>query len=228
MTAPGIGTLRETSLHAGLKAWYAQPGDALEARVEGYVVDVLRGETVIEIQTHHFAAIRRKLLRLVEQRPVQLVYPIAQERWIVRVARPDGPPLSRRKSPRRGHPVHFFNELVSFPELLAHPNFTIEVLLVGEEEVRCPARRSRGRWRRDWRVCDRRLLRVVDRMTVTCPADCLAFVPLALAQPFTSRQLAEALGQPVDLGQKMTYCLRRMGTLTAVGREGRATTYGCG
>ena len=39
----GIGTLQESQLHAALKAWYSGPGDRLETRLDGYVVDILRG-----------------------------------------------------------------------------------------------------------------------------------------------------------------------------------------
>jgi hypothetical protein len=223
----GIGTLRETGLHAALKAWYAQPGDQVEAALGGYVVDLLRGETVIEIQTHGFAAIKRKLLRLTETNPVRLVHPIALERWIVRLAKDGKTQTARRKSPRRGNPAQVFAELVSFPELVAHPNFSLEVVLVREEEVRC-ACPPRGRWRRDWRVCDRRLVDVVRTLLLASPADCLALLPPGLAQPFTCRDLAHALGQSTDLSQKMTYCLRRLGAVAAVGRQGRAPTYACG
>jgi hypothetical protein len=222
----GIGTLRETGLHSALKAWYAQPGDQVEAALEGYVVDILRGEAVIEVQTHSFASIRRKLFQLAQRRPVRLVHPIALERWIVRVARDGLTQNSRRKSPHRGHPAQVFAELVSFPELLAHPNFSLEVVLVREEEVRCPCR-PRGRWRRDWRVCDRRLLAVAGTLLLAGPADCLALLPPGLAQPFTCRDLALALGQSTDLSQKMAYCLRRLGAVTAVGRRGRAPIYAC-
>src|SRR6185369_4560035 len=126
----GIGTLRETGLHAGLKAWYAGPGDLIETTVDGYVVDLLRGDTAIEIQTGHFSAIEPKLLALLNKRPVRLVHPIAAERWLVTVGPKGRPPVSRRKSPRRGCAAQVFTQLVSFPELLCHPNFSLEVLLV--------------------------------------------------------------------------------------------------
>ncbi|MBM2850413.1 MAG: hypothetical protein HW418_3355 [Anaerolineales bacterium] len=71
-----IGTLRETSLHAALKAWYAQPGDEMEASVEGYQIDLRRGAQLIEIQTRNFAALKRKLTQLVERHPVRLVGPL--------------------------------------------------------------------------------------------------------------------------------------------------------
>ena len=220
----GIGTLRETELHAALKRLYAEPGDSLEARVDGYVVDLLRGETAIEFQTHNFHAIRPKLQRLVERRPVRLVHPVALERWIVK-QKEDGQAIhGRRKSPRRGHAAHLFLELVSLPGLLAHPNFSLELLLIREEEVRCPqAPRRRGRWRpKDWAVVGRRLLEVVDRRLLTCPNDCVGFLPADLAQPFTNRELAQALGQPAYVAEKMTYCLRQMGVVADIGRRGRA------
>ncbi len=222
-----IGTLRETELHAALKAWYTQPGDQLEAKVDGYVVDILRGEAVIEIQTHNFGALRRKLERLAASRPVRLVHPIALERWIVRLG-PDGQtPAGRRKSPRRGCQADVFRELVRLPALMAHPNFSLEVVLTREEELRCrqtPVRRRR--WRpKEWRVCGRRLLEVVDRLVLTGPADCLAFLPAGLAEPFTNQDLAGALAQPVYIVQKITYCLRQMGAVRVVGKRGRAIEY---
>ena len=97
----GIGSLRETSLHASLKSWWAHPGDLLEAKVDGYVVDLLRGETVIEIQTGHFSAIRPKLHALLACRPVCLVHPIAVERWIVRLDADCQTPLGRRNLSER-------------------------------------------------------------------------------------------------------------------------------
>ncbi len=225
----GIGTLRETELHAALKALYTEPGDRLEARVDGYVIDLLRGETAIEFQTHNFHAIRPKLLRLVERRPVRLVHPVALERWIVRQDAAGGAVLGRRKSPRRGHAAHLFLELVSLPALLAHPNFELELLLIREEELRCPqAPKRRGRWRpKDWAVVGRRLLEVVERRRLVSPADCLAFLPPDLPQPFTNRELARALGQPAYVAEKMTYCLRQLGVLSEVGRRGRAMELQC-
>lgn len=218
----GIGTLRETALHAALKTWYAQPSDLSEVKVDGYVVDLLRGHEVIEIQTHNFAALKPKLRRLLERQQVRLVHPIAAERWIVRLAVDGHTVAGRRKSPRRGHWLHVYQELVSLPDLLAHPSFTLEVLLIQEEEVRCPAPRSRRRWRRDWRVCDRRLLAVLDRRVLAQPADCLAWLPAGLPQPFTNQDLARAAQQPRFLAEKITYCLRRMGVAQVAGRRGRS------
>lgn len=50
---PGIGRLNEGPLHAALKRWCARPGDRLEAVVDGYVIDIVRADLLLEIQTGH-------------------------------------------------------------------------------------------------------------------------------------------------------------------------------
>ncbi len=224
-----IGTLQEKSLHAALKQWYAQPSDQIEVKVDGYVIDIVRDELLIEIQTRNLSALKPKLTRLVEQHPLRLVHPIAQEKWIRRVAVDGTTQLSRRKSSKRGCFEHIFDELVSFPQLIAHPNFSLEVVLIQEEEIqRAESGNARRRWRwrhRGWTIHDRQLLKIVEQRVLTSPADFASFLPATLDKTFTAQDLASASGQPVYLAQKMTYCLRRMGTIEAVGKRGRAILY---
>jgi len=47
-------------------------------------MDIVREAGLIEIQTRNLAALRRKLHALLQHHPVRLMYPIAQEKWIVR------------------------------------------------------------------------------------------------------------------------------------------------
>ncbi|HKB37391.1 MAG TPA: hypothetical protein VKD72_13150, partial [Gemmataceae bacterium] len=200
-----IGTLRETSLHAALKQWYARPGDEVEAGVDGYVVDLRRGDTLIEIQTRNFAAIRRKLQALVERHPVRLLHAIASEKVIVRMPPTGAKPLSRRRSPKRGQSAQLFVELVSIPDLIGHPNFSLEVLMTRQEEILRPG--GGGSWRRrGWRVDDRRLVEVLGHTAFESPGDFKRFLPPALSEPFTSQDVAGATGLPLYLVQKMTYC----------------------
>jgi hypothetical protein len=216
--------VQETSLHAALKAWYAQPGDLLETPVDGYVVDIVRGDLLIEIQTRNFSALKAKLDRLLADHPVRLVYPLAHERWILRVAADGQTVLARRKSPRRGGLEHLFTELVRLPNLVAHPNFTLEVLFIQEEQIW--RNDGRGSWRRKhWSIADRRLLGVLESRQLATPQDFLDLLPPGLPQPFTSAELAQALGRPSHLAHKMVYCLRAMGVIETVGKRGRAWLY---
>lgn len=80
---PGIGLLNEKPLHAALKKWYAQPGDRFEVAVDGFVIDLVRDDLLLEIQTRNFAAMKSKLQRLTSAHRVRVIYPIAHEKWIV-------------------------------------------------------------------------------------------------------------------------------------------------
>ncbi len=220
MSSTHIGALAETSLHADLKVWYAQVGDLLEAPIAGFVIDIVRGERLIEIQTGNFAAIRRKLQRLLDLHPITLIHPIARERWIVRQTAA-GETLARRKSPARGRVEDIFWELVRIPGLLAHPNLTLEVLLIQEEQIWRDD--GQGSWRRKhWSIYDRRLLGVLEWATFAVPTDLLVLLPSDLPQPFTNQDLATALSCRPALAQKMTYCLRQLGVVEQVGKRGNS------
>jgi hypothetical protein len=219
-----IGLLNEKPLHAALKEWYARPGDQLEVSVAGFVIDVVQDGLLVEIQTGNFASMKSKLIELTRAHAVRLVYPIAQEKWIVKLAKDGRVPTSRRKSPSRGKVEDVFWELVSFPELLVSPNFSLEVLLIQEEEVRQWEGKRRW-WRRGWVTEERRLLDVVQRRLFETPTDVSALLPQGLSEPFATKDLADAMNGRQALAQKMAYCLRKMGVIEQVGKRGRANLY---
>lgn len=216
--------MSEKPLHAALKEWYAGPEDQLEVSVDGFIIDILQGDLLVEIQTRSFSAIKNKLAALTGSHPVRLVYPIAVEKWLVKLAKDGRAQPTRRKSPKRGAVEHLFAELVSFPGLLAHPNFSLEVLLIQEEEVRRHDIRRAWR-RRGWVTQERRLLAVVGRHLFETPADLAALLPPALVEPFTTADLAAALSIRRRLAQQMAYCLREMGVLRPEGKRGSAILY---
>lgn len=219
-----INTLNEKALHAELKGWYARPGDRLEQCVDGFIVDILQGELLVEIQTRSFSSIRRKLTRLAVRHRVRLVYPIARDKWIINEAADGQSRARRRKSPLRGRLEHLFKELVSIPTLLAHENFSLEVLLIQEEETRRP--NARPGWRRKpWLTHERRLLGVLERRLFTSPAELGLLLPCTLAPAFSTADLAAALSVPRRLAQQMAYCLRELGTIEAAGKSGNAVLY---
>lgn len=224
---PGIGTLRERSLHAALKEFYAEPGDRVEEKISGYWVDICRrGESseVVEIQTGSFSSLKRKLEALLPDRPVRVVHPVAVEKWITKVAKDGTTFLSRRKSPKRGSLYDLFDELVSFPHLVKDPNFCVEVVLVREEELRCED--GKGSWRRKGTsIRDHVLLDVASREVFREAADFLRLLPQGWTGPGTNKELSQALKQPRFRIARMTYCLLRMGLLRLSGKRGNSLLY---
>jgi hypothetical protein len=221
----------ESSLHASLKQHYACDDARVEQVVDGYRIDVVRPANLrespepllIEVQTRSFSAIRPKLCALLATHRVRLVYPIACEKWIVKVT-PDGSPISRKRSPKHGCLPHLFDELISFPALMAHPNLTLDVVLTREEEIRCNDGKG-SRRRGGWSVLDRRLMEVIETTTFAQPADFLKLLPTGLPAPFTARDLASAMQRSVPFARRAAYCLRKMGALHVIGKRRRAWLY---
>lgn len=219
----GIGTLGERSLHAALKRLYAEPGDAIEAKLGRYHIDIRRGDELIEIQTGSFASIRAKLAALLPAHRVVLVHPVAAEKWIVRHDR-RGRLLTRRRSPRRADLIDVFDEAVFITAALGHPHLRLDVVLTREEEVQRAD--GRGSWRRRGHsIRDRRLIEIVEIVRLARRDSWAALLPATLAEPFTNADLAAALRRPRRLAERMTYVLARLGVLALDGRRGRARLY---
>ncbi len=217
-----IGSLNETPLHAELKRRLAPPGSRFEVDVDGYVVDAVADGLLIEVQTRNVAAMRQKLGALLPEHRLRLVLPVAEAKWIVRCL-PDGG-HTRRRSPKRGRVEDAFRELVSIPDLLAHPNFEVEVALTEQEEFR---RHEPGKaWRRHgWVVVGRSLLAVRERTSLRQPEDLMAFLPPGLPDAFTTGDLAAHASLPRRTAQQATYCLRNLRLLDIVGKRGNAVLY---
>lgn len=211
---------RESSLHSAIKEWYSLDGDKLEAKVGDFIVDIVRGDLLIEVQTANFSAIKPKLLSLLDGHKVRLVYPIAKEKWIVHKSPVTGETLGRRKSPKRGRLTDLFRELVRMPDLFSNGNFSIEVLMVEVEEIWRDD--GRGSWRRRGAsIEDRKLVRVFERKIFEKQMDFLSVLPKVLPDPFSNRDLAEILGMPVGHSRKMTYSLRKIGVIKHVSKRGK-------
>ena len=223
MVTTTIGSLNEKPLHAALKEWYRRDGDEVEAPIEGFVVDLVRDGLLIEIQTRGFSSMRRKLDRLLDSYPIRVVHPIAARKWIVKLDG-DGREVSRRRSPKRGIAADVCTELVSFPSLLSHPNFTLEIVLIEEDEVRRPDA-NRG-WRRSGFVIEeRRLVDVLETVALGSPRELIGLLPEGLPDQFTTSDLAHGLGRSRHVGQQVAYCLRLAEAIETVRRDKRGVHY---
>lgn len=213
----------ESALHASLKSWYAQSGDQVEVPVDGYYIDLVRGDLLIEIQTGNFSGIRKKLLNLLPLYQVRLVYPLPQVRYIRRISS-DGLVLSYRKSPLKGRWENLFNEFIYLADLICDEHFSFEALMITEEIEWVDD--GRGSWRRKgWSIQGRRLLGVMDQRIFNNSSEFLAFLPGDLPRPFTVKELSYHAKIRRRLAGKIAYSLRKMFAIQVVGREGNAYRY---
>lgn len=216
-TPPSFTTSNESNLHAAIKDWYAVPGDLFEEKVDGSVIDLVRDGVLIEIQTKNFYAIRKKLVRLLKNHRVRLVHPISKEKWISRFT-PGASLISRRRSSRPGKLIDIFDELVRIPDLVGDENFSLDVLMIRDEEVRCDD--GKGSWRRKGvSVTDRVLLEVCERHEFRCARDFLSFIPESVLPRFTNRSLAQAHRVPAFKARRATYCMKKMGLIEVIDKN---------
>ena len=215
--------MNESSLHSAIKEWYSLPRDKFEVKISQYVADIVRGDLIVEIQTMNFSAIRNKLENLVQKHKVRLVYPIAERKSIVHIDK-SGEVVSRRKSPSKGKLTDLFRELVRVPELIKEVNFSLEVLLIDEEEIRIDD--GRGNWRRRGvSIKDRTLIGVNTRILFENSIDFLKLLPEELHETFTNKELASSKKISVRTAQQITYCFRRSGMIRVIEKRGKELVF---
>jgi hypothetical protein len=154
----------------------------------------------------------RKLDHLLTEYRILLVHPIAVETVL------DRPGSKPRKSPKKSSVYTLFEELVSIPTLLDHPNLQLEVALVSVTKVQMhdpKARRGRG----GFRTTDRVLREVRSRERFNTSADLMRLVPDDLPEVFTTADLATNAGISRDTAQQMAYCFRPLGLFVEQGRS---------
>jgi hypothetical protein len=214
----------ETSLHRALKNRYGTgSGGRTEVGVKGFRVDAMdEAGLLIEIQSGSLGPLQSKLRRLLPEHRVRVVKPVVIERRVVRRSRPDGPTLSARRSPKRGEIIDVFDDLMGVARILPDPNLVIEILAVVIEEVRLPRRRRPG-----YKIVDRRLVAILGRNRIECPADLWTLLPGIhdWTEPFTTADIARRLNRPLWFAQRVAYCLRLSGAAQTVGKSGNRRVY---
>ena len=219
----GIGSLNESPLHQALKALYATESSVQEVAIGAYVADVMHADQVIyEIQTSGFGRLRRKLRALLQFHKIVVVHPIVTTRYIHKLTDDADVVIRPRRSPKRGRTADLLEQLVSLPELLDHPNFEVEVVLVEIDEFRRMGRRRRGE---GWGVVQRRLRTVVGRERFRTPEDLFRLLVTGLAEPFSTAELATAMDASRGIAQKLAFCLRACGRIEPAGKRGNSILY---
>ncbi len=192
-------------------------------KISQYVADIVRGDLIVEIQTMNFSAIKKKLENLVQKHKVRLVYPIVERKCIIHIDK-SGEVVSRRKSSRKGNLTDLFRELIRVPELIKEDNFSLEVLLIDEEEIRIDD--GKGSWRRRGAsVKDRKLIGVNTRILFENSIDFLKLLPEELPETFTNKELANSKEVSVRTAQQITYCFRRSGMIRVIEKRGKELVF---
>lgn len=218
----------ETTLHRQFKALYSPCESQQEVTVDGYRIDAVAGKQLVEIQYGSLAAIRHKIRALLQNYDVLVVKPLAARKYLVNKTRRGGRVKSARYSPTRQNFYDLFEDLVHFVDVFPHDRLTLEAVLTEQEEHRLPAGYPLGgrRWRsKGYRVEDRTLRCIRDRLRLRTADDLLTLLPSGLPPRFTTADVAAKADISRWLAQKMAYCLRKTGAVQTAGKQGNALVY---
>lgn len=217
-----INTWNESLLHEELKGRYCQVNDTLEAPVGTSICDVLHEDgSVTEIQTAHLSKLKGKLVKLLDERKVRLVFPIA-ETTRIETRDENGMVKSARKSPKKGTIFQLFREITGIYCLLGNTNLEIEIVFADITELRIAD--GTGSWRRKGiRIDNRRLDKVNSTRNIKSPDSLLELLPPGIPNDFTTADLRKA-GVGIHAGHTV-WVLRKLGLIEKVGTKGRFYLY---
>lgn len=217
-----IGSLNEGALHKSLKELNAEDGDEIECQVEGYIVDIKKADRIVEIQTSNFHRIVPKIYNLMRKHSLHLVYPIAVRTTITKTL--ENGSVKQRKSPKQKTIYDVFAALVSAPKIISHPNFSLDVALIHEEQVRV-FDSTKGWRKRNWVIVERRLIEPLDTISFNDAHDLWLLFAEHLPTKFTSKDVSESVSISRRLAQQALYCLRRCDAIYTVGKKGNELIY---
>lgn len=222
--AKGIGTLKEKSIHAILKNFYAPYTIHQEIRIGGYVADIALGDEIIEIQTRNFNTMRKKLEAFLPEHEVTIVYPIAHTKWLSWINEETGEVTKKRKSPKTGTIYQIIPELYRIKPFLSHPHLHFIMPLMAVEEYRLLNGWSHDKKRGSTRH-DGMPTALIDEVYITKLVDYGIFLPQDLPKQFTTKDLQSIAKIPQRYAGTCLNLLYHLGLVERIGKKGNAYIY---
>ena len=131
-----VGTLSEKLVHRTLKYYFEPCEEYHEIDVLGSIVDVKRGDEIIEIQTRSFDRLKLKLEKLLPVYSVNVIYPVIVEKNVHWIDPESGERVSVRKSSKKGRATDVLAELYHIREHLSNSGFKLTLVLLSADEFR--------------------------------------------------------------------------------------------
>lgn len=220
----GIGTLKEKTVHAVLKNYYAPDEKMHEVPVGNYVADIYTGNAIMEIQNGNFYKIRTKLDAFLEKYPVTIVYPIPHNKWLIWIDEETGELSPKRKSPLTGNAYRAFPELYRIKSYLKNERLRFIFPLVDMEEYRLLNGWSKDRKKGSCRY-DRIPIALYDEVVIEKKEDYLQFLPKELPEKFTSQDLSKSAKISAKTAGMVMHILTYLKITEQIGKKGRAYLY---
>lgn len=220
----GIGTLKEKTIHAILKYYYAPNEQYHEVKIGNYVADICVDGEIIEIQTRNLNALRDKLSFFLQDHEVTVCHPITHKKWISWINLETGEISNKRKSTKTGNFCHVFPELYKIKMFLNHPHLHFIFPLIDVEETRYLNGWSYDKKRGSSR-CDGIPTTLFDELRIDSKKDFIKFIPQGLPEEFTVKDFAKSAKVNERVASCAVNVLFEVNIISRIGKKGRAYLY---
>ncbi len=215
-----IGTKQERTLHQYLKYYFCTDPSFHEQKCNGYIVDILKNDKIIEIQTSSFNAMRKKLEKLLIDYSVTIVYPIIQEK-IIHNFDENGVFINSKKSPKKEHPLKIGKELYKISHLLNNENLHFICTILKINEFRVPYI-NRYKQKRMTRI-NQIPIELIDNIYLNTPEDFQKLLPFDTE--FTSLEFKQKIKLSPREASSALLALRKMQVIEVTRIEGKKNIY---
>ena len=222
--AGGIGTLGEHTLHAVLKQ-YIEPDPAFhEQKVGRFVADIRRGDDIFEIQTRNFGRLREKIEGYPPECHLHIIYPIAVNKYLMKINPETGEVSKPRLSPRHGTAQDLLPELYLIRKLLPSEKITFHLFLMETEEHFTDNGR-RERYLRERKRVETLPRALYDILSLHTVEDFSLLLPDGLGENFSAVDYRKRSHLSVKDASFALGALRSLGVVRQTGKRGNAYLY---
>ncbi|MBE6551474.1 MAG: hypothetical protein E7665_04990 [Ruminococcaceae bacterium] len=219
-----IGVMKEKTLHSVMKYFYEPDSSFHEVKSGRFVADILRDDTVIEIQTCSFRPIAKKVNEILESGyKLILVRPIDGVKYLSWISE-DGSVSEPRKSPKKETVFSVLPELYYLGDTVFHEDFTLRIVSCEMHEYRIAdgwsADGKKGSHRHN--KIPKEILYSVD---ISKKLDYNMLLPDELPEIFTAKEFASLTHlRKLRLSMALSF-LKNISLIEQCGKKGNAYLY---
>ena len=216
-----IGVLSEKTLHKTIKNLYESNQDYQEVKIDGYYVDILKDNNIIEVQTKQFDKLRNKLSYLLDHYDynINVIYPIFNNKVIYYIY--DNKIISLpKKSPKKLKYPEVFYEIYKIKNLLSNEKLVITLLVLDIQEYRIKTNN-----RKKYVLYDRVPIKLIEEVRLTKKDNYISLLPKNSGEVFTVKDVCELTKGDNKYVSKMINVLKYLGIIEMIGKEGKKYLY---
>ncbi|MEG1449064.1 MAG: hypothetical protein RR048_03825 [Oscillospiraceae bacterium] len=223
-TTNSIGTLGEKSLHNILKNYLQEDKSKHEIKIGRHVADIFDGEKITEIQTRDFYPLNKKLDAFLPQYKVEIVFPVAFDKYVCWIDTENGELTKKRKSPKNATICEILPQIYKLRKHMFNENLSFRIVSIGAEEYRLL-----DGWSYDKKRGSHRFelvpTRLFDEITISNSSDYKRFLFGLDMEEFTSKDFSRFSKLSPAKARTALLVLTRFGAVVRTGKKGNTIIY---